>query len=141
MSSPLSPSELLREYIIDNWADPKGSTVVVGGATDEQQECGVIALADAGFAKAEKYAPLVWPRVQMRCVARTLERAEFIARQMYDLLHPVDNVQVIQPSSSDTWVIKQITVGAGPSMHFDSKETWEVLLFAEMVIATNPVPA
>jgi hypothetical protein len=48
-------------------------------------------------------------------------------------------VVAYQASTGERYLVHLVNVTAGPSMHYDSPETWETLLFAELMIAATPI--
>lgn len=135
----VSPSELLMKFINDN-ADgdvlPAGS--VVGPADDDMQQQGVISLMDAGDTKREDYAPLLWKRVQVRCMGPSLEKCDDIGQWAFELLNDQRWLELADERGR-VWFVHLITVTVGPSHHFDSTETWESLMFANVTVGRDPV--
>lgn len=133
-----SPAELLKDFLDDNvdaTLVPNGA--VVGGADDEEQQGGVIALMDAGDTKRELYAPLLWKRVQVRCMGPTLDAADQIGNHAFDLLHN-QRWLVLSDYLGRQFFVHGIYCSAGPSHHIDSTETWESLLFANVTVGRDP---
>lgn len=144
---PLSPAEvafdLLSRYGSTIGAEIPNSTslvtAVVGPANDEQQQGGVVSFMGAGLPVIEKYTPVQWHRAQMRCLAGDLATADYISSLVQRDVHGIVR-KVCYQSSNDSWYLVHLSnVVAGPSMHFDSAETWETLLFAELMIGDVPV--
>jgi len=137
---PVSPAELLM-VIVNNEVDrtliPAGA--VVGQATDAQQQAGVVAIVASGDGRPEMYAPILWPRLQMRCVAPTLSHTDRMGRHLYELLHDHPRTEV-RDSEGNEWLVNGVYISTAPSDHWDSAETWENLLFATMCVATQPIP-
>lgn len=148
---PLSPAEvafdLLSRYGSTIGAEIPDSAAlvvaVVGPANDTQQQGGVVSFMGAGLPIIEKYSPVQWHRAQMRCLAGDLSTADYIAGLVQRDIHGLVR-KVCYQASNDSWYLVHLSnVVAGPSMHFDSAETWETLLFAELMIgdvavATGP---
>lgn len=138
---PISICELLKAYIDDNLVAaliPGG--VFVGPADDAAQQAGCISIVEAGNTDRELYLPIIKARVQIRCVARTLDMVERMGRASYLLLNDVNREPVTQPSTGEQFLIHSMSVTAGPSNHFDSAETWESLLFISVMVGTQPIP-
>lgn len=138
----VSPAELVADALV-RWGDPELAPegVVVGPTTDAQQQGGVITLSAAGLPLMEKYAPLQWMRCQIRCLAGTLDTAENMSQGVYRDLNGRHRLRC-RMKSTDSWYLIHLTnVTAGPSMHYDSPETWETLLFAEILLSTDAVGA
>lgn len=139
-SAVCSPSELLKTFL-DSYMNP--STVpggaVVGGATDEAQQRGCVSLMDAGDTRQELYAPLLWKRVQIRCMARTLAEADVIGNHVYDLLSDQQNLELADDQGR-LWFVHGIYVSTGTSHHVDSNETQESLLFANVTVGRDQIP-
>lgn len=139
-STVVSPAELLKIFI-DTYADqdvlPAGA--VVGGADDNEQQAGVVAIMDAGNTKNELYAPLLWKRCQLRCMAGSLYDVDKIGNYVFQLLNDQQNL-VMQDSQDVKWFVHGIYCTTGPSHHIDSSETWESLLFANITVGSNPIP-
>lgn len=145
---PISPAALTRD-LITRYGEVvvnEGYTVVVGPANDAQQQAGVISLMAAGLPVIEKYAPLQWHRAQARCLAGTLDVADVLAQSVQRDIHGQVRKLCFQapndlyPEDTGQWFLIHLTnVVVGPSMHFDSPETWETLMFAELMIGTTPV--
>lgn len=145
---PISPAELTADLIrrYGNAVNDENFTVVVGPANDGQQQDGVISLMAAGLPTIEKYAPLQWHRSQARCLAGDLATADLIAQCVQRDVHGVVRKVCYQtpnpayPADTGQWFLihlSNVTVGA--SAHYDSPETWEYLLFAELMIGNVPV--
>lgn len=138
-SSIVSPAELLMSFI-DEQADrsivPAGA--VVGGADANQQEAGVVALMDAGDAKLELYAPLLWKRVQVRCMGPSLDRIDTMGNHVFDLLNDQKWLE-LSDSAGKVWFVHGIYCSVGPSHHIDSQATFESLLFATVCVGRDPV--
>lgn len=138
--SLVSPSELLMIFLneeMDRAIVPAGA--VVGGADDEQQQAGCVALMDAGNAKNELYTPLFWKRVQVRCMHNQLSAVDTIGNHVNDLLHEQQYL-VMTDASGKQWFVHSIFVSTGPSHHIDSSETYESLLFATICVGRDPIP-
>jgi hypothetical protein len=121
------------------WPDIAPGGVVVGPATDAQQQAGVVSLMGAGLPVVERYLPLQWLRVQVRCLAPTLEEADKISFLVNKELHARTRVVARQRSTDHRFLVHLMNITAGPSMHYDSPETWETLLFGEVLIGTQPI--
>lgn len=131
----ISPPEIVADMLV-RWGSPP-VTVVVGPATDAQQQAGVIQMVSAGLPTVEKYAPIQWVRVQIRCLSGTLEYSDTIAQSVQRDLHGKFRIRA-RMRSNDTWHLVHLSnISAGPSMHYDSPETWENLLFAEIMLGTQ----
>jgi hypothetical protein len=111
---------------------------VVGGANDEQQQGGCVALMDAGDSKQELYAPLLWKRIQVRAMGPSLAEADDIGNHLFDLLNGQQWLEMTD-SRGWVWFCHQIYVAAGTSHHIDSSETWESLLFVNVTLSRDPV--
>jgi hypothetical protein len=135
----MSPVALLKAMLESSIGADAPGGVVIGPATDAKQQLGVIQLMAAGLPKEEQYAPLLWQRVQVRCVGPTLLVAEVIAGLILLRLNNTSRATVPQASTNKTWLVHSLRVIGGPSMHFDTPETWETLLFAELMVGTQPV--
>lgn len=144
--SDISPALLIRDILVR--IDPIGVPVVVGPATDAQQQSGVVSLVDAGLPVVEDYVAVVWTRAQMRCLHGTLIGAEHISRAIQRVLtgrgrtlarQDVVTALGVSTGAYDEYLVHLCRVTAGPSMHYDSPETWETLLFAEVMLGTVPV--
>jgi hypothetical protein len=145
---PISPAELTADLIrrYGSAVTNEGYALVVGPANDTQQQGGVISLMAAGLPVIEKYAPLQWHRTQARCIAGDLGTADIIAQLVQRDIHGVSRKLCFQtpnpayPEDTGRWfLVHLVNVTAGPSHHYDSPETWESLLFAELMIGTDPV--
>jgi hypothetical protein len=135
----LSPAELAAD-LLNRWGSPPVPVVVVvGPANDAKQQSGVISIMAAGLPNIEKYDDTQWLRAQFRCLHGTLAQADTIAQAVQRDVHGVGRKRLYM-ASTDTWYLMHLSnIVAGPSMHFDSAETWEALLFAEMKISTVPI--
>jgi hypothetical protein len=138
-SAIVSPSELLKRFI-DDHADPGilPAGAVVGGADDDEQNQGVVAIMDAGNTRDELYAPLLWKRCQLRCMAPSLEHADRIGNHLFDLCNDQRNL-VLEDSFKRLWFVYGIYCTTGPSHHIDSTEVWEDLLMANITVSRDPV--
>lgn len=130
-----SPSECLK-VILEDVVD---FTVKVGPLTDEEQQTGGLSIMDAGMPVVDLYAPLLWTRAQMRCVGGTLARSDVMGRTVQNVLNGLGNRTKVTTADGATWLVHQVNMDGGPSMHFDSTETWEDLLFASVLMSSVPV--
>lgn len=139
-AAEISPAELVADALT-RWGDPNLAPggVVVGPSNDTQQQLGVISITAAGLPTVERYVPIVWMRAQIRCLAGTLDQAEQLAQGVQRNLHARIRLRCRQKSTDSWYLIHQANITAGPSMHYDSPETWESLLFAEVMIGTQPL--
>jgi len=139
-ASPVSPSELLRDILLREIPValiPGG--VAIGSMADSQVKLGCISLMDAGQPGMEEYTPLVHVRAQIRCLAPSLEHVDRIVRVVWSRVQGRNRTIARQDSTSLEFLIHRMRVSAGPSMHRDSPENWETLLFAELLIGLYPV--
>jgi hypothetical protein len=133
----LSPAELAAD-LLNRWGLPPAA-VVVGPANDPKQQGGVISIMAAGLPVVEKYDDTQWLRAQFRCLHGTLADADTIAQTIQHDIHAIGRRRLYM-ASTDTWYLMHLcNIIAGPSMHFDSAETWEALVFAEMKISSVPI--
>jgi hypothetical protein len=138
----VSPAEIAMDILTRlSWPGIAPAGVVVGPATDAQQQAGVIQCVAAGLPNLDKYGPVQWSRVQIRCLAPTLDLADRIAQNVYPVLNGRQRLTAYQASTGRRYLVHLVNVAAGPSQHYDSPETWEALVFAEMMIGTAPIPA
>jgi len=136
----VDPVELFMAYLDTNLApEDAPSGTVIGPATDTQQMGGVVQLMAAGMPQLERYTPTLWQRVQIRCVAKTLEEAQHIALRVLATARGRNRVVVTQPSDGHEYLIHSMELTAGPSGHFDTPKTFEALIFAEIMVGTQPV--
>lgn len=141
---PISPVELVADLItrygttVGNIVPQTGkaAALVVGAASDVQQQGGVISVVAAGLPVVEKYVPLQWMRAQIRCLGPDSDTAELLGQCVQRDIHGEVRKLCYQKSADSWYLIHLCNVTAGPSMHFDSAETQETLLFAEVLIAT-----
>lgn len=144
---PISPAELVAD-LITRYGATVGltlpstgalATVKVGPANDAEKQAGIISLMAAGLPTIEKYVPIQWHRAQVRCLGPDLDTADFLSQCVHRDVHGLVRKLCYQ-ASNETWYLVHLSnVTAGPSMHFDSPEVWETLLFAELQISTVPV--
>lgn len=134
----ISPAELIKDAL-ERWGAPNLAPygVVVGPTTDAQQQGGVASVTAAGLPLVEKYAPLQWMRAQVRCLHGTLDGAEQIAQAVYRDLNGRGRMKARMRSTDAWYLIHLANITAGPSYHYDSPETWETLLFAEILIGSE----
>lgn len=138
----ISPAELVADVLTRlGHPDLAPSGVVIGPGTDAQQQAGVISVMGAGLPSVERYLPLQWMRAQVRCLAATLEEADHISFMVNRELHGRSRTIARQASTDQRFLVHLSNVIAGPSMHYDSPETWETLLFVELLIGSQPIPA
>lgn len=138
-SSVVSPSELLMSFLNDTMsADVIPGGAVVGGATDKAQQEGCVSIMDAGNQKNELYAPLLWKRCQVRCMAGSLAEVDDIGNHVFDLLNDQQNLE-IEDARGKLWFVHGIYCATGPSHHIDSPETWESLLFVNVTVGRDPI--
>jgi hypothetical protein len=137
----LSVSELLMTYLLD-WgglADVASGGVVVGPATNFQQENGVLQLSDAGIAGRELYTNTTRRRISIRCLAPTIDQSERLSCAVIEACHRKRRIQQRLPSDGQIYLIIFMEVNGGPTLHRDSEVTWEMLVFVEMWVHTMPV--
>lgn len=136
----VSPAELLMIFI-NQYANPEiiPGGAVVGGATDDQQQAGCVSIMDAGNTKDEMYAPLLWKRCQIRCMGSSLDVVDNIGNHIFDLIDDQQNLE-IEDQRGKKWFVLGIYCATGTSHHFDSSETFESLLFANITVARDPIP-
>jgi hypothetical protein len=114
--------------------------VKVGPLDDADQQAGAVSLMEAGMPVVELYSPIIRSRVQMRAVAGSLSRADVIGRRVQSVLDALGNrTQVTLDDEGTTWIVHTVSVDGGSSMHFDSSETWETLLFASVMMSKEPI--
>lgn len=136
----VSPAELVAD-VLNRLGRPDMAThgAVVGPANNAQQQEGVIQMVAAGLPVVERYTPVQWMRCQMRCLAGSLDHADTISQRVMNELNGKQRVIARMASTNRRYLVHLMTVTAGPSMHFDSSETWETLVFAEIMIGTEPI--
>lgn len=140
-NTPVSPVELLKQLLdLDLNRDVVPAGAIVGPASNDMQQQGCASLTSAGNASIDRYSPCINARIQIRCMAHSMARAEQIGMHIYQLLHVRHREVVTQASTGDKYLIHRTAVLAGPSNHFDSVSTWESLLFIELMTSQYPVP-
>ena len=134
----ISPAELAAD-LLERWGDPDAAPagVVVGPTSDDQQQLGVVSLMGAGLPIIEKYVPIQWHRAQVRCLAPTLAHADAISQSVQRGYHGIVRRKARMASTGEWYLVHLCNVTAGPSMHFDGPETWECLVFVEMMIGSE----
>lgn len=136
----VSPAELTADILNRlSLPDLAPAGAVVGPTDDEQTQAGVISCMPSGLPVIELYVPVQWMRAQMRCLAGTLDLAEQISQKTYRQLNGKNRIVAYQASTAQRYLVHAVKVAAGPSAHYDSPENWETLLFAELLIATDPL--
>lgn len=136
----ISPAEIFQSVLYNITDRAVVPHVVVGPASHDQQQAGVLSVMDAGAEAVEHYLPLVRPRFQIRCIAPTLERCEAIGRHTEQMLAGINTRVVGGQSDGDFYLVHSVTVSSAPSAHRDSDGTWEYLLFAGTMMGTSPIP-
>jgi hypothetical protein len=138
----VSPAELAAD-VLNRLSLPgiAAAGAIVGPSNDAQQQAGVVSCLAAGLPRIELYVPLQSMRCQMRCLAGTLEEADLIAQRVYRAMNGRGRIIGRMASTDQRYLIHIINILAGPSQHYDSPETWETLLFAELLIYTDPFDA
>ena len=131
----ISPAEIVADMLV-RWGDP-AVDVVIGPTNDEQQQAGVVGITSAGLPQVEKYVPTHWLRAQVRCLAPSLAMADTIGQSVQRDLHGRYRTRARMASTGQWYLVHLSNITAGPSMHYDGPETWEILLFAEIMIATE----
>lgn len=134
MSLPISPSELLMDYlkknVDDSILDP--NNIFVGPATKEAIEAGCLEIAEAGSPKMEPPI-LIWLRAQLRAVGPDLDTADKIGHHIRELVDQKYRIEATD-SLDRTYLIHLVRVVSAPSHHWDSTISWESLQFAEMMV-------
>lgn len=136
----ISPAELVAD-VLNRLGRPDlaPAGVVVGPSSDAQQQEGVAQMSQAGLPVVERYTPTQWMRCQIRCLAGTLDVAEVISQRIMNELNQKQRVVARMASTDRRYLIHLMNITAGPSMHYDSAETWELLVFAEIMLGTQPI--
>ena len=136
-----SPVEVIADVLTSITSRDAVKHIIVGPASHEQQQDGVVSLMDAGKGREELYVPLVRPRIQMRVIAPSLAECETIAQHIATAITNVNQRMVgHQASTGENYLVHTIVGSGGPSAHRDTEETWEYLLFAEALMGTVPIP-
>lgn len=135
----LSPAEVMLDIVLSRTDRDVVPHVVVGKASHEQQQAGVVTLVDAGRGREELYAPLVRPRIQIRCLAPTMAESDALAGYVFERLHGLGRTVATQESTGLQYLVHFINITGGPSQHFDTEETDEGLMFADTMMGTQPV--
>jgi hypothetical protein len=81
----------------------------------------------------------------VRCLGPDLDTADFISQCVQRDIHGTVRKACYQASLDSWFLIHLCNITSGPSMHYDSPEVWETLLFAELligeeVLVTGPTP-
>lgn len=136
----LSPAELMQDFL-RRWCDPDLAPggIYVGPLNDAVQQAGGISVVAGGLPSVDKYTPTQWLRAQVRCLAPTLEQADRMAQGVMRDAQGTVRVRCRMASTDKWYLVHLLNITAGPSMHFDTRETQETLLFAELLIGTNPI--
>lgn len=137
---PVSPLELfylLCVRDVDASIVPGG--VWTGGAEDFAQQAGAIALMPGGLTQIDRYTPVQWTRIQVRCLAHEVASSTRIAQHVKDLFHVRHRELVTQVSTGNAYLIHRTALIAGPTGHWDTPSTWENLMFFEVMVGTQPV--
>lgn len=135
----ISPAEITADILNRLCLPVAASGAVVGPTNDAQQQSGVISCMASGLPVVELYVPMQSMRAQLRCLAGTLDEAEKISQRTMGFLQVRNRVVAYQASIGQRFLVHWVKVIAGPSMHYDSNETWETLLFAELMVHTTPL--
>lgn len=136
---PLSVPELVFALLLRDVNTAICPYVRVGPTTHAEQQAGVVSVTPAGSTKINPHMPMRWARVQLRGIHHQIAQAEMIGEHVFQLLHTRHRELVTQPSSGNTYLVHNTQVIAGPSIHYDTPETWESLLFAEITVGTQPI--
>ena len=136
---PLSPVELVYQLVKRDVEPSICPWVVVGPAEHAMQQEGVCSLTQAGNSQSNPHVPLIWQRIQIRCIAHTMAHAEQIGQHVYQLLHTRHREAVVQPSSGLAYLVHHTQCISGPSNHYDGPATWESLAFYEALVHTTPM--
>lgn len=135
--APISPAELLRTLLRNRVPEEAVPHVVVGPLSHDEQQAGGVSIATAGRAR-EDSAGLTYPRIQLRCLGGSLASSEKMANAVVAALHDTQRVEVTQDSTGDRYLVHSVRITGGPSDHFDTAETWEGLMFADVIIGVRP---
>lgn len=135
---PVSPLELAIA-IVEGAVERSICPNVCGGPAElAWQQEGVCSLTDAGASQTNPHMPVIWRRIQCRCVAHTMSHAEQIGMHIYSLLHTRHRELVQQPSTDQWYLVYRTQCVAEPSTHYDGPSTWESLAFYEFMVGTVP---
>lgn len=137
--TPISPAELVLT-MLNEQLDRKIclAGAVVGPASHEAQQEGIVSLTDAG-PQLDRYSPVVKARIQIRCMANKLATCDLIGYHVASILHNRHREVIKQPSTGLKYLSYRCNVTAGPSAHFDSAVTWEALMFVEIEFHQDPL--
>lgn len=137
---PFSPAEVFMD-IVRRFTDPTiARHVVFGPLSHEQQAEGGVGIMDAGQWREDTSGLLVYPRMQLRCIASTLDLCERLGRHVGFALDAMPGrVVATQVSTGNQYLVHSVTINSGPSAHQDTEQTWEYLVFAHAVIGLTPV--
>lgn len=136
---PISPSELLRTFMIQELDSDIVEHIVVGPAQDFEQQAGSISILDMGMPQPEIYLDLARVRHQIRVNGPSMSRADEIAWHCYTTIRGREREIVLQESSGDSYLIHFINVTGGPVTRRDTSEVYEYLIFFEVMYGLDPV--
>lgn len=130
--SQVDPAQIVKILV-----EALGLTAKVGALSNDDQQSGAVSIMAAGMPQVQLYAPLISMRAQFRCVGPTLIRANEMALTIQ--LGLPSGRQIVQQADGDKYLVHMVTIDSGPSMHFDSEETQETLIFGDVTIGSVPV--
>lgn len=142
MPEHASPALMMKRLLddeLDAGVIPGG--VFVGGADDDAQQAGCVALMDAGSVRTDD-APLLWKRIQIRCMGRSLLQVDGIGNHVYSILKRVSQETLTRQYEDEDgylWLVHGAYPSTEPSHHIDSSETWESLLFGVVKVGEDPI--
>lgn len=129
----VSPAELLLDILMAYVpASEVPGGFAVGPLSNDQQQSGAVSIMLAGRPTLRNGHTNA--RLQMRCIAPTLDQCDRIAFVLDYVLQQLKRIEARQYSTGEIYLVHWIIPDAGPSHHRDSDATWEALLFAEMMI-------
>lgn len=135
---PVSPVELVQALLQRDTVKSICPWVITGPAEHVMQQQGVCSLTDAGATQTNPHMPIIWKRIQVRCIGHTVAHSEQIGQHIYSLLHTRHRELVQQPSSDQWYLVHRTRCVSEPSGHYDGVSTWESLAFYEAMVGTAP---
>lgn len=140
VSPPVSPCEIL-EVLLNGAMDaeivPFGC--VVGPVSDQQAQGGVVSLTEGGATSVDTYVPIIWARIQIRCLAPTLATVDAIGFHVAACVFDMRRIVVTTPSTGQSWLVYGVTMATMPSHHYNTAEDFEALMYVTLGVSACTV--
>jgi hypothetical protein len=114
--------------------------IFIGPANAAEQKKGCVVLGEAGIAQIEEYLPLERLQLTARCLGPSIDAAERIATQVYEIIHSKGRRVVRQASTGKEYLVHGTMVRGGPVIYTGELENlWQEVLTLEALVGTDEI--